>query len=98
MYFSDKIKLIHTRETKDADGFPTVKRYKKTQWADIQTATRSEFYTAQSAGYDIAFVAVTKSYNGQKLIEYKNKEYTVTRTARKGRGDWVLICSDMKNG
>ena len=51
----------------------------------VKSVTRSEFYTAQTAGYDpqiIFEIADYYDYDGQAFIEYDGAVYKVIRTYR----------------
>lgn len=52
---------------------------------NVKSVTRSEFYTAQTAGYDpqIVFeIADYYDYDGQPFVEYEKVMYKVIRTYR----------------
>lgn len=59
---------------------------KKEVFVNVESVTRSEFYTAQTAGYDpqIVFeIADYYDYDGQPFIEYNKVMYKIIRTYRK---------------
>ena len=80
MYFSDRIKLRTVTST-FVDGIYTDTATTKEVWADVQSAKRSEFYSALSAGQrvDIVFVVNTDDYTEQTEVEYRSKVYKVLR-------------------
>lgn len=53
-----------------------------TVYAEIRSATRSEFYTAKNEGLNPEYIFVLKNcrdYNGQLELLYENKRYKVLR-------------------
>lgn len=63
-----------------------VYEYERTPiFVNVKSVTRSEFYTAQTAGYDpqIVFeIADYYDYDGQPFVEYEKVMYKVIRTYR----------------
>lgn len=54
-------------------------------FVNVKSVTRSEFYTAQTAGYDpqIVFeIADYYDYDGQPFVEYNGVMYKIIRTYR----------------
>ncbi|MEG1686635.1 MAG: phage head closure protein [Angelakisella sp.] len=96
MYFSYKIALQSVTVTQDTDGYPTKSSTSRTIWADVKTATRSEFYSAAAAGIEVAILFVVRSedYQNERSVLYQGKEYNVVRTYQKDYGLIELTCSD----
>lgn len=99
MLFSDKIKLRTVTYTEQDFGEVTETDVTEVEvWADKRSVIRSEFYTAQTNGYDlvIAFEVHQDDYSGQKEVEYGGKVYKVERMYEIGLGKVQLNCSDKK--
>lgn len=99
MLFSDRIKLRTVTYTENDFGEVTESSVSEVEvWADKKSVTRSEFYTAQTNGYDlvIAFEVHQEDYNGAKEVEYDNQVYRVVRAYEIGLGKVQLNCSDKK--
>lgn len=80
-YLTKKVKTNETTEYGDA-----VYTEEKTQvFVNVKSVSRSEFYSAQVAGYDpqIVFeIADYFDYEGQEFVEYNDVMYKVIRTYR----------------
>lgn len=96
MYFSDEIKLRAITASKDADGYITQTVAETAAFANIKSATRAEFYSANANDIDITIVfeVHVEDYSSQKEVEYNSKIYEVVRTYQKGLGIIELNCSD----
>lgn len=80
-YLTDKVKTGQQNEYGD-----DIYDYKQTPvFVNVKSVTRSEFYTAQTVGYDpqIVFeIADYYDYNNQAFVEYNKELYKVIRTYR----------------
>lgn len=80
-YLTRKVKTGQQNEY----GDDIYKLEQKPVFVNVKSVTRSEFYTAQTVGYDpqIVFeIADYYDYEGQPFIEYNGNMYKVIRTYR----------------
>lgn len=80
-YLTEKVKT----GTQNAYGDDIYENVKTRVFVNVESVTRSEFYTAQTAGFDpqIVFeIADYFDYNGQTFIEYNDVMYKIIRTYR----------------
>ena len=78
---------IYSTTTTDEYGDPVVTENTSQVFVAVKSVTRSEFYTAQTAGFDPQIVFMLSDYleyQGQPYIEYNGTLYKVIRTYRKG--------------
>lgn len=96
MYFAEQLTLRAVTRTAKGDGRFTETNTDTTIWGDHRSATRSEFYSAASSGFEITamFQVHTEEYSGQKIVLYKSKTYHVVRAFDDGYGKTELTCSD----
>jgi SPP1 family predicted phage head-tail adaptor len=96
MFFSDEIKLRAVAKGVDSEGYPTESNTDTAVFADITSATRSEFYSANANDIDITkvFNVHAEDYDGQRQVVYESKTYDVVRVYEKGLGVVELNCSD----
>lgn len=96
MYFSDRIKLRSVVPGVDSDGYPTETVQETEVWANIKSATRSEFYAANAVGINVSMVfeVHAEDWGGQTQVEYDGKLYDIVRAYQKGLGTVELVCSD----
>jgi SPP1 family predicted phage head-tail adaptor len=92
--FASRITLIKVEEKKDRRGDIVELKTERRVWADIKTATRSEFYQAQTAGMKAEF-AITMwahEYHGEERIEHGREAYEVIRSFI-AKNDYIeLVC------
>ena len=96
MYFSDKVILRTEVITTDEYGFTEKANLDTEVWADKKTATRTEFYSAQSAGIEVSAVFTVNDYSDEKILIHETKEYDIKRVYQKGDGEYELTCSDRR--
>ena len=97
MYFSDRITLRDETYKSDLSGYQVVdKRTDIVVWANVKSATRSEFYAADARKINvvIAFDVNSEDYKGQRKVVYNSIIYSVVRAYQKGLGTIELNCSD----
>lgn len=102
MLWRDVATLIQTRKVPDGQGYyETEEIGRREVFVDVQSARRSEFYTARKADADIALVFLVRGadYEGEKRIEYTHPgdeevtAYTVVRAYTKSGEVYELNCS-----
>ena len=101
MYHSDRIRLIATAVTQDADGYPVTQETAREVWADRKSAKRDEFYKALAASVAVTavFCVHGEDYRGEMLLEQgdapNTKRYKVLRAYQAGLGCVELNCTDL---
>lgn len=78
------IEKVNTGEV-DEYGDDIINEVETEIFVDVKSVTRSEFYTAQQAGYDPQIVfemADYYDYDNQPLIKYEDVVYKIIRTYR----------------
>lgn len=101
MYFSDRVTLRTVVPVINSAGFHTSDTPTDTEvWADIKSATRSEFYAAMSNGrsIDIVFAIHAEDFANQTQAVYNSVVYDIVRSYQKGLGIVELMCSRLSNG
>lgn len=95
--FSDIANLISITTAYNENGVPIPTETRTEVFVNVKSATRSEFYSALQAGMTISkvFTMMLCDYDGQKIIEYDNKKYNITRTYSKDNELLELNCSDL---
>lgn len=86
---------IYSTTTTDEYGDPVVTENTTQVFVGVKSVTRSEFYTAQTAGFDPQIVFMLSDYleyNDEPFVEYQGKMYKVIRTYRKGI-ELELVCA-----
>ena len=97
MLYRDIVDLITLEQTQDQDGYMTNTETSATVFADVNSASRSEFWEAYKAGLEIA-ISVTmrfEDYSGQKLLDHNGKRYKVERTYSVDKERIELNCSEV---
>jgi len=97
MLYRDTVDLITVAQTQDADGYMTDVETSRTVYADVNNATRQEFYEAYKAGLQIALSIIIRyeDYEGEKLVEFNGKRYKVERLYSSDRERMELNCSEV---
>lgn len=97
MYFSDRITLCAVTSTTDADGYPVNTNVDTAVWADVKSATRSEFYEGMKAGVAISlsFAVHVEDWGNQTQVVYGGKTYDIVRAYQKGMGVVELNCAEV---
>ena len=86
---------IYSTTTTDEYGDPVVTENTSQVFVGVKSVTRSEFYTAQTAGFDPQIIFMLSDYldyNGESFVEYQGQLYKVIRTYRKGI-ELELVCA-----
>lgn len=98
MNLAEKIALILTEYTQDDIGQWVEERTETDVFAIVESVTMSEFYQAGMQGFkpEYRMTVWMKEYNGQNLIEYNDKTYTVYRTYRRDDGRMELYVTERK--
>jgi len=80
-------------------GFdPGMEISRKTVFAAVLSAVRSEYYLAAQAGKkaDIVFKIHAAEYGDENRAEHEGKRYLIDREYAKPRGEFLeLVCSDL---
>lgn len=98
MNLAEKIALISTEYTQDDIGQWVEERTETDVFAIVESVTMSEFYQAGMQGFkpEYRMTVWMTEYNGQNLIEYNDKTYTVYRTYRRDDGRMELYVTERK--
>lgn len=98
MNIAEKISLISIEYTQDDIGQWTEERTETEVFALVESVSMSEFYQAGMQGFKPEFKMTVwmNEYNGQNLIEYKDKTYTVYRSYRRDDGRMELYVTERK--
>ncbi len=83
---SEVVTLISVTKEKNAYGIESGTESRRDVFVNVQSVTRQEFFDAGQAGLQpqYVFVMFGPDYEGEKVVEYKGKRYSVYRTyARK---------------
>lgn len=95
-----KLKAYGT-PTYDVYGNETVPETKTTVYVQPRGVYNAEFYNAAQAGLhpSITFELTNRAdYNGEKIIEFEGKDYTIIRTDWEAQRDGIsLICEERIN-
>ena len=98
--YDDVIKLIsETREQDSAGVFRSETEYRQV-FCQVESVTRSEFYSAGRAGLNPEFKITVFSgdYRGEELVEYNGKSYSIYRTYRVPGTDYMELYLERKGG
>lgn len=97
---SDVIKLIPVTYAKDTAGIPRASEGEPREvMCQVNSVTRSEFFEAGRNGLNPEFVfrVFFGDYEGERLVEYQNKRYSIYRTYH-GRNDMMELYAERKGG
>ncbi len=96
MIFKEVIYLCKVIWEKDENLSDIQTLIKRKVYAQMQNVRAREFYSASLTNLkpSMEFVIRKSEYNGERIIEYKGKEYSVIRGQFKGLNDYLLVCSD----
>ena len=94
---SDVIKLISYTETQDQYGVWKTTETKKQVFCQVDSITRQEFFEAGRNGLnpEYKFIMFDGDYNGEKTVEYKDKQYGIYRVYR-NRTDFIELYAERK--
>ncbi|MCL2080239.1 MAG: phage head closure protein [Oscillospiraceae bacterium] len=100
MNWCDVITLVSETNVIDDEGFSANARAKKRRvFANVKSATRTEFYAAKQSGVTIAvtFEVMAVDYKGERIVESshsgKTRRYRVVRDYPIGGEIYELNCS-----
>ena len=93
-----KITLITTEYTQDNLGEWIETREESTVFAYVSSVTMSEFYEAGLQGFkpEFRFSVWMSEYDGQEVLEYNDKVYTIYRTYMRDDGRIELYVTEKK--
>ena len=107
MTFDHELILISTEPGESELGDPILVPVRRPVLCDVVSVTRSEHYQAAAHGLkpEIVFVVNRYEYQGEKEVEFEEREYRVMRTylprRSKGIGDFEtieLVCEGVIHG
>lgn len=97
---SDVIKLIPITYAKDANGIPRATEGEPREvMCQVNSVSRNEFFEGGRNGLNPEFVfrVFFGDYEGERLVEYQNKRYSIYRTYL-GRNDMMELYAERKGG
>lgn len=79
---SEVVTLISVAKEKNAYGIESGTESRRDVFVNVQSVTRQEFFDAGQAGLQpqYVFVMFGPDYEGEKVVEYKGRRYSVYRT------------------
>ena len=86
---------IYSTTTTDEYGDPEVTESTSQVYVGVKSVKRSEYYVAQTAGFDPQIVFMLSDYleyHGESFVRYQDVLYKVIRTYRTGIG-LELVCA-----
>lgn len=94
MLWCDVAKLISITKTVDDIGDTVETEVKKQVFVNKKSIRQSEYYQALSVGLkpELMLEVRTIDYSDEKVIEYNNKNYNITRVFTKNGEVTELIC------
>jgi SPP1 family predicted phage head-tail adaptor len=94
MYHSERITLVDIRERTDERGDIVEMKREREVWADKKSASRAEFYQAQTAGMkaEVTFTLWQSDYCDEERIIHTNTVYDVIRTYETGKDKVEIVC------
>lgn len=97
---SDVIRLIPVTYAKDDTGVPRpTEGEARTIMCQVNSVTHSEFFEAGRNGLnpEYVFKVFFGDYDGERLVEYRDKRYSIYRTYH-GRNDIMELYAERKGG
>lgn len=96
---SDTIKLISQAMTQDAFGVWRPRETSRTVFCQVNSVTRSEFFEGGRNGLnpEYEFTVFYDDYEGEPIVEYKGKRYSIYRTYH-ARNDTLELYAERKGG
>lgn len=84
-HFDTPVTLRQVTRTQDANGYFTETESKTTVWGDTRSATRTEFFSAEAQGHNVAMMVTIPyiDWNDAEEVIIDNKTYNVVRSYRK---------------
>lgn len=103
MYDGIAVLKSYSNEGFDKYGNKTTKEVKRTVFVQPRGVYASEFYNAAQLGLKPSltlYMTNRNDYQGEKVLEYEGKEYSVIRTDWNAQRDGIsLICEErVRNG
>ena len=103
MYDGIAILKSYSNEGFDKYGNKTTKEVKRTVFVQPRGVYASEFYNAAQLGLKPSltlYMTNRNDYQGEKVLEYEGKEYSIIRTDWNAQRDGIsLICEErVRNG
>lgn len=94
---SNVINLISKTYDVDSIGQYVPILSKRQVYCDVRSITRAEWYDAGRQGFkpDISFVMFAPDYQGEDLIEWNSRKYSVYRTYIAQNETLELYCQDI---
>lgn len=98
MNYAEKIALVSIEYTQDDLGEWTETRTDTEIFGWVESVSMSEFYQAGMQGFKPEFKITVwmQEYNGQELVEYSGKLYTIYRSYRRSDGRVELYVTERK--
>lgn len=98
MYDGIAILKSKAATTYDQYGNPVQETVSRTVYVQPRSVYRSEFYSAAQLGLKPSitlYMTNRADYNGEKVLEYEGKEYTVIRADWTAQRDGIsLVCEE----
>lgn len=96
----DVIKLVAKEFVKNEYGVARETRTYREIFCQIHSITRQEFFDAGRNGLNPAFMFTTAAvnYNGESLLEYQGKTYSIYRTYQVPGTDYMELYVERKGG
>ena len=97
---SDVIRLIPITYAKDANGIQRATEGEPHEvMCQVDSVSRNEFFEGGRNGLNPEFVfrVFFGDYEGERLVEYQNKRYSIYRTYH-GRNDMMELYAERKGG
>lgn len=89
---SDVIKLIAVSQTQDAYGVWNETYTSREVYCRVESIRQSEFFEAGRSGLnpEYRFIVFEGNYQGEEIVEYKGKTYSIYRTYLRSNDDLEL--------
>lgn len=96
MLWRETATLVAAVKKSDAEGYKTLAESRRMVYVDVQSAKRSEFYSARQTGdkIDIVFLVRAIDYDHETRIEYGGKNYDVVRSYTRAGEVYELNCTE----
>lgn len=96
---SNVIKLISSTKSQDAYGVWKEILSERTVYCNVQSVTQSEFFEGGRNGLNPEYQITMffGDYNGESMVEYEGKTYSVYRTYKR-RNDTLELYVERKGG
>lgn len=93
------IKLVATTTVKDEYGVDRTVKTARDVFCKVRSASRAEFFDGGRNGLnpEYSFVMFAADYQGESIVEYEGKTYSVYRTYRTD-ADYIEIYVERKGG